>query len=317
MFNLGHHIMIPKHDNQDRLSDLPDCVILHILSFLNSKHAVQTCVLSSRWKNIWKHIPTLILDCSEFTTAEKYDMFVTKILTLRDTSTALHTLDFGRVCCCEPQQTLKEIVNYACSHNNHLKQLRLYVPGDSSINFPRISSCRGLTSLTLCVYDNCLINNDEKTLFPKSLNLPALTSLDLCNFAFCANDNADHAEPFSSFNRLNNLIISRCSVRDASILTISSVTITHLTMRSNRSSDFTTIELSAPSLHTITFYGTPGQRLCGSSISSVKQVNMDADIFSRNWEPHLILFSWLQDLDNIKSLTVTACTLQVPELAMF
>jgi hypothetical protein len=44
---------------------------------------------------------------------------------------------------------------------------------------------------------------------------------------------------------------------------------------------------------------------------------MDADIFSRNGEPHLILFSWLQDLDNIKSLTVTACTLQVPELAMF
>ncbi|XP_045821788.1 uncharacterized protein LOC123914636 [Trifolium pratense] len=133
-------------------------------------------------------------------------------------------------------------------------------------------------------------------------------------YLICANGNADHAEPFSSFNRLNNLIISRCSVRDASIPTISSATIVYLTVRSNSSSDFTKIELSAPSLHTITFYSTPKQRLCGSSLSSVKQVNILVDIFSRIGEPYLILFSWLQDLDNIKSLTVNAYTLQILSL---
>ncbi|AES88262.1 F-box/FBD-like domain protein [Medicago truncatula] len=46
--------------NEDRLSDLPDCVLLHILSMLDSKHRVRTGILSKRWKHLWKHIPTKI-----------------------------------------------------------------------------------------------------------------------------------------------------------------------------------------------------------------------------------------------------------------
>ena len=51
---------------EDRLSDLPNCVILHILSFLDTKHAVQTCILSKRWNNLWKNLPTLILNSLHF-----------------------------------------------------------------------------------------------------------------------------------------------------------------------------------------------------------------------------------------------------------
>ncbi|GAU29482.1 hypothetical protein TSUD_65170 [Trifolium subterraneum] len=318
MSSLAHEKMIPpdnkraRHDNneenEDRLSDLPECVLLHILSFLNSKHAVQTCVLSPKWKHLWKRIPSLILHSSEFSTAKKLAFFVTKILNLRDTTPSLHTLDFERMCSFEPQWTLNEIVNYACSHATRLKQLAICVKGDSSLIFPRISSCRALTSLKLCVY-----YNGETTLFPKSLNLPALTRLDLTNFAFCASDNADHAEPFSSFNSLNNLIISNCTVKDGPILRISSATLVNLTMSDN-SSDFTKIELFAPSLDTITFDGIPYQTLCGSCLSSVKQVSIDADIYSRVGELSLILLSWLHDLDNIKSLTVTSSTLQILSL---
>ncbi|GAB4856231.1 hypothetical protein Ancab_014158 [Ancistrocladus abbreviatus] len=40
-------------ENEDRISDLPDDVIGHILSFLATKRAVQTSVLSSRWRSFW------------------------------------------------------------------------------------------------------------------------------------------------------------------------------------------------------------------------------------------------------------------------
>jgi len=96
---------------EDRLSNLPDSVILHILSFLNTKDVVRTCVLSARWKDIWKYIPTLILNSSRFYTVRQFEIFMPKILTLRDNSTALHSLDFDHMGKTE-HQFLQKILNY-------------------------------------------------------------------------------------------------------------------------------------------------------------------------------------------------------------
>jgi hypothetical protein len=45
---------VPTED--DRLSDLPDDLLLHLLSFLPSRHAVQTTVLSKRWSGLWRSV---------------------------------------------------------------------------------------------------------------------------------------------------------------------------------------------------------------------------------------------------------------------
>jgi len=296
---------VENTDTEDRLSDLPEGVLLHILSFLDAKYAVQTCVLSTRWKYLWKLIPTLILHSWEFSTEKRFAIFVSKILTLRDGSTILKALDLDHHGNIEPH-LLKKVLNYVCSHNTHLQRLEISVSGDSSRILSCVSSCRALTSLSLSVFPEGLYNFGN-ILFPKSLNLPTLTSLDLTNFAFCASDNVDRAEPFSVFNNLNSLTIGGCTLRDAPILSISSATLVNFTVCFN-SPKYAKIELNTPSLNCFTFRGPPHQRLCGSSLSNVKQVNIDA----LPWPEHpLILYKWLQDLDGMKSLTVTTSTLQV------
>ncbi|CAL5202557.1 unnamed protein product [Lathyrus oleraceus] len=85
-----------KEKNKDRLSDLPNCLLLHILSFLNAKRVAQTCLLSKRWKNLWKSLHVLTLGSSNFKAVQNFNKFMSKILSLRDYSASLHTLDIHR-----------------------------------------------------------------------------------------------------------------------------------------------------------------------------------------------------------------------------
>uniref|UniRef100_A0A0D9W320 F-box domain-containing protein n=1 Tax=Leersia perrieri TaxID=77586 RepID=A0A0D9W320_9ORYZ len=50
----------------DRLSELPDCLLHIILSFMKARQVVQTCVLSKRWEHLWRTVPCLDVDHEEF-----------------------------------------------------------------------------------------------------------------------------------------------------------------------------------------------------------------------------------------------------------
>ncbi|PAN43294.1 hypothetical protein PAHAL_8G227100 [Panicum hallii] len=50
----------------DRLSALPDCLLHVIMSSLKARQAVQTCVLSRRWRDLWRSVPCLDVDIDEF-----------------------------------------------------------------------------------------------------------------------------------------------------------------------------------------------------------------------------------------------------------
>ncbi|KAG5517231.1 hypothetical protein RHGRI_037851 [Rhododendron griersonianum] len=46
-------------DGEDRISSLPDSLLIHILSLIPTKYAVRTCILSLRWKDLWSFVPSL------------------------------------------------------------------------------------------------------------------------------------------------------------------------------------------------------------------------------------------------------------------
>jgi hypothetical protein len=280
---------------QDRLSDLPDSVVHHILSFINTKEAVQTCILSKRWKNLWKFITTLTLSTRHFETVYPFTKFVSHVLSHRNDSTTLQALDFHREGTVEAY-LLKKIVKYAVKHN--VQRLRIVVDADIQRFPPCFFSCTTLTS---------------DTLFPNFLNLPALTSLSLFWFVFHSSDDG-RVEPFSAFKMLSSLIIRHCIVRDAQNLCISSSTLVNLTICMDSSlNTYFGIELSVPSLHTFAFAGRTILNIYGSksNLSSIKHVDIDlADVWDLA-QTSPVLLSWLVEFASIESLTVSLEALEV------
>ncbi|KAM0916648.1 hypothetical protein ACQ4PT_010009 [Festuca glaucescens] len=58
--------------NADRLSDLHDGLIHSIMSFLTAREAVQTCVLSRRWEDLWCSMSCLDIDERQFRIGSAY-----------------------------------------------------------------------------------------------------------------------------------------------------------------------------------------------------------------------------------------------------
>ncbi|CAL5067904.1 unnamed protein product [Urochloa decumbens] len=65
------HAMGTPTNGDDRLSELPDCVLTdNVLSRLTSLQAVRTSVLSRRWRHLWRAVPCVDIDQREFRTSK-------------------------------------------------------------------------------------------------------------------------------------------------------------------------------------------------------------------------------------------------------
>ncbi|KAJ0743334.1 putative F-box domain-containing protein [Helianthus annuus] len=89
----------------DRLSFLPDDVIIEILSFVGIKDAIGTSVLSSRWRFMWTLIPHLTFSTQDFSTMDNFFHFVTHVMSRRNNQLQLSSFnlcfrgkDDGGVC---------------------------------------------------------------------------------------------------------------------------------------------------------------------------------------------------------------------------
>ena len=118
----------------DRISTLPDAVLCHILSFLKTKQAVATSILSNRWKHLWLSVPVLDFHHTRLTDQEAnfhFNDFVYSILMSRDASL--------------PIKSFRLYVMY-----NFIQPFNLRIPSFAKwINF--VLQCGGLECLELHV----------------------------------------------------------------------------------------------------------------------------------------------------------------------
>ncbi|KAM0904367.1 hypothetical protein ACQ4PT_018073 [Festuca glaucescens] len=64
-------LTMPTASDKDRFSDLTDDLLKHVLSFLPPDEALQTCVLDTRWRDLWRRTTSLVLIFEDETLVEK------------------------------------------------------------------------------------------------------------------------------------------------------------------------------------------------------------------------------------------------------
>ncbi|GKV40749.1 hypothetical protein SLEP1_g48353 [Rubroshorea leprosula] len=182
----------------DRLSDLPDSLIHHILSFMDAKYAVQTCILSKRWVSICTHLQVIKLDSKFFKRLVNFRSFMSQVLDHCQTSNVL------AVSICMRKSTLEQslfdkIVSFAVSHSVQELDLSLHssegvlksafrVVLDSENHcFDLFSSCLDLQNLVL---DGVFL------IFSDIFNIsaPALVNLTMSKISFCIRKDAKNPD---------------------------------------------------------------------------------------------------------------------------
>jgi hypothetical protein len=214
----------------DKLSNLPSCVISHILSFLPTKYAVRTSTLSSTWKNNWKTVTTLDFDsCVCYGYGQTYNMqasfvsFVYRVL-LQLESFRLNTF---RLPCDQDLEDsdathIDSWISSALLHD--VRQIEIGRTSVGNICFipDGLFKCRTLVFLHLS--EGCLK-------IPDSVCLPNLKVLHLEHIEFLGGDSVSRL--VSGAPLLIDLMLDSCVFFNTSVIKISSPRLIKLLLLSN------------------------------------------------------------------------------------
>ncbi|XP_026657194.1 F-box/LRR-repeat protein 25-like isoform X1 [Phoenix dactylifera] len=75
----------------DRISELPDPILHHILSYLPTKLVVKTSILSKRWRYLWASCSHVHIGIDDFPSITSFERFTEAVLLCRDASSAIQT----------------------------------------------------------------------------------------------------------------------------------------------------------------------------------------------------------------------------------
>ncbi|KAL7087683.1 hypothetical protein ACP275_13G083100 [Erythranthe tilingii] len=160
-----------KREKIDRISDLPDSVICHILSYLPTKSSVRTSVLGQRWRFLWTYVPILDFD------REKKE-FVNGVISLHK----MQTISTFRLLLRKKHYDKHQHVAWVTAAvNRNVRNLYLVSLSDYYMPLPQhLFTCKTLVGLVL--------NSCHVTLPSCPVYLPRLEKLHLISVRFEADD---------------------------------------------------------------------------------------------------------------------------------
>lgn len=250
-----------QQQEEDRISTLPDELLSQILCKLDSLVAVQTCILSQRWRYIWTTLPCFSFNPNHRVCDLFYKKFVTNFLEYRDRRSVITTLNVN--CYCMGFRLTLRILHYALAHNvqnwhiSNEVNMGLFCMNSEFIKTLHLSLCREVN--------------------PMDWNLPNLTSLYLEHVKF--------GKQISGFDNLKELTLAGFFeiFYDPEIYTINCPNLESLTLGPDHR--HCTFVVSAPKLLYFEFRSTHVPDFCAwDGFPLVKEVDIDIQIEDYDWE---------------------------------
>ncbi|RAL37896.1 hypothetical protein DM860_000590 [Cuscuta australis] len=193
-----------------QLCDLPDEILIHILSFLRMKEAVKTTVLSKRWKNLWAFIPDLHVSQREFPERPLFLDFVIRAFALRN---GFSLRKFSISCdILEDAPLIIAWVSFALRLNLQVLNLHLEKPSTPYETFMFDFFLRSESLKVLNLDLPCVV------VIPPRVSFPNLKELSVSEIIF---EDVDSIEKLFSCSSLEILSIYQCKWRNLKDIHIS------------------------------------------------------------------------------------------------
>ncbi|KAL7128461.1 hypothetical protein ABFS83_14G318800 [Erythranthe nasuta] len=314
----------------DRLSCLPYDILGRILSFLDTKSAIRTSLLSRQYQDAWASsttlhfkLPGLNLATCKYShgfpglnaISHSFETNVSHVLQRRKDYKNLESfrlsLHIGVT-----SIFIEECIHYAVQRNIHHLRIRANTKDHRAATLPKLL----LTSSSLITLHLNDARRDSIEL-PKSVVLPNLKILRLKNFEFSAKNY--NGEVFTGCPNLEELVLVKCLIRcgdELKVLDVNCLNLKKLEIRYWKSPWEDMISVNTPNLEHFKLHGFITRIDFRTDMPSLDRacIELSAPVGERMMTTSETLFSMLHQMHHVNVLKISPQTMKVidafPEL---
>jgi len=312
---------IKKHnaaDMRDMISNIPDVILHYILSFLSTKEAVRTSILSPRWRYLWIQLSVFEFKIphplykSNLENEDSANCLLDLVERLLHRSNHIERLCIEILKITVGDDKVTSLVSSAAKHNVHDLQLSiddkkyldtLFVLPNCVSAFPSLNKLFLQLGSLLYVRDGICFSSLKK------LNLSYIRFVD----------EKSVQQLFSGCPVLEELILYNCIWQYINEMAIEISTLRTLTIHSNSSCldydhyDCCTVKINAPNISSLSCTSTPTIKFVLVNPISIVDANIGLEFDYPQSEQYAAqcVFELLSALKGVRSLTMTSHTFQV------
>ncbi|PIA56865.1 hypothetical protein AQUCO_00700906v1 [Aquilegia coerulea] len=253
------------NDGIDRISELPDVLLQHILSFIDMEEVIRnTSLLSKRWCNLWISLPILNFNHYSMRQIKQYSFtkFVDRVLLRRDNSVInslriwYHRRHYGSM------RSIEDWMSYAARKNVEQVCLDFYShckKDDEILPWPKLSKIQvfDLRARELLIPHSVFLDTQLKSLKLELVRLPEGNLTLSCSV-------------------LEKLTISYCDHSDVKLLNICAPKLNTLELKNDHDyNDTCKLRISTPNLKSLLLKGSMYMSYSFNKLSSLVKAKFE------------------------------------------